>query len=154
MPATRIKKYLDDNNVKYSSILHPETMTAMENSFASCVHPQNIAKVVIIKAPEKLFMVVLGANHHIDLQLLSKSLNKSPLAIAKESEFQEIFPDCEVGAMPPFGNIYGLEVLMSDDLLNDENIVFNAGNHHELVEISIKDYQDLIQPKIIKTVND
>lgn len=153
MATLRLTNYLDNEGVKYKSIKHPESFTAMETSQISHLDPKNVAKTVIVRTPKRLLMIVLSANHHLDLDLLSKEINEPHLDLAKESEFATEFPDCETGAMPPFGNLYGMEVYVTDDLTKDKKITFNAGTHRELLEIDFKDFQALTHPKIIHVTN-
>jgi len=150
MPVKKLKEFLDKNNIKYVSIKHSLAYTAQEIASSAHIHGKEVAKTVIVKIDDKLAMTVLSANEKLDLDLLKKASGKSKVAIAGEKDFQKMFPDCAVGAMPPFGNIYGIEVFVSESLRNNNEIAFNAGSHTELIRLSYKDYEKLVGPKIVK----
>jgi Ala-tRNA(Pro) deacylase len=107
-----------------------------------------MAKVVMVKADGKMLMLVLPASYQIDMKKLKKVLKAKKVGIAKEKQFEELFPDCEVGAMPPFGNLYNLEVWADQVLTEGASIVFQAGNHIETVRIKYSDYARLVNPKV------
>jgi Ala-tRNA(Pro) deacylase len=107
-----------------------------------------MAKVVMVKADGKMIMLVLPASYQIDMKKLKKVLKCKKVSMAKEKQFEELFPDCEVGAMPPFGNLYNLEVWVDQVLAEDASIVFQAGNHIETVRIKYSDYARLVNPKV------
>jgi Ala-tRNA(Pro) deacylase len=94
-------------------------------------------------------MAILPASDKVDIDLLKDQLGVENVRIAYEQEFMDKFPDCEVGAMPPFGNLYGLDVYVAKSLTHDEEITFNACNHNELVKMSYRDYEKLVKPKIL-----
>jgi Ala-tRNA(Pro) deacylase len=107
-----------------------------------------LAKTVIVKVDHKMAMAVLPASYHIDLDKLAKAAGASKVILASEEEFGDLFTGCDVGSMPPFGNLYGLHVFVAKPLPDDEEIAFNAGSHTELVRLPYKDFERLVRPKI------
>jgi Ala-tRNA(Pro) deacylase len=144
----RLKDFLDKNNVKYQVAGHPEVYTAQEIAAALHVSGKELAKVVIIKAGDKFYMTVLPASWRIDMERLKGILKAKEIKLATEEEFESLFPDCEVGAMPPFGNLYGVDVYVDKALTEDEEIFFQSGNHIESIKMNYKDYSSLVKPKI------
>ena len=131
MPSRKLTEFLDNNKVKYVSITHSSAYTAMEIAALAHVPGKDLAKTVMIK-----------------MDLLKKAVGNENLRLATEQEFKDKFPDCEVGAMPPFGNLYSMEVYASSTLKEDEEIVFNAGSHTELIKLGYKDFENLVKPKV------
>lgn len=105
---------------------------------------------MIVKLDGKLVMAVLPAKFHVDFELLRKMAHAKTVALASEDEFKDRFPECETGAMPPFGNLYGIPVFADDSLENDKEIAFNAGTHRELIRMTWTDFKKLVQPKVIR----
>src|SRR5690606_18357047 len=99
--------------------------------------------------PSRLIMVVIPSDELIDIEWLKKEIDEPALTLATEHEFSDEFPDCEIGAMPPFGNLYNMEVIISDNLVKDGWIAFNAGNHSELIRLSFKDYEKMVHPRVL-----
>jgi Ala-tRNA(Pro) deacylase len=149
MPLKKLKDYLDSEKVKYESLAHYETYTSQETAQSARVPGRELAKTVIVKIDGKMAMAVLPASKKIDFNLL-KSAAGGTVELAAEQEFESIFPDCEVGAMPPFGNLYGMEVYVDEGLAQDEKIAFNACSHIELIKLSYKDFSRLAKPKVIR----
>lgn len=149
MPSKKLKEFLDSNNTRYITIQHSPAYTAHEIAATAHIHGKEFAKTVIINKDEKLAMAVLPANYHIDVEILKKATGAKSLTIASEQEFKDVFPECEIGAMPPFGNLYGLETFVEDSLAENKEIVFNAGTHKELIRISFDDFVKLVKPKIL-----
>jgi Ala-tRNA(Pro) deacylase len=149
MPVARkLKAYLDENKVSYHVLKHHERFTSPEIAEALHVPGQEMAKVVMLQTDGRLVMAVLPANHYVNLAAFAGVAKASVAVLATEEEFKETFPDCEVGAMPPFGNLYGLEVFVDRSLTGDESIVFEAGNHHEAVKLRFGDFERLVQPTV------
>lgn len=151
IPMTILKKledYLEKNRVRYEVGVHEMLYTAQEIAAALHVPGKEWAKVVMVKADGKMTMLVLPASYRVDTKKLKKVLNCKRLGISKEKDFEEIFPDCEVGAMPPFGNLYNLGVWVDQVLTEDEFIVFQAGSHVETLKIKYSDYAQLVNPKV------
>ena len=146
MPETRLKEFLDKEHVKYVSIDHSPAFTAQEIAAEAHVPGKELAKTVIVKIDGELAMVVVPASEHVLLANLREALGARTVELANEDEFKKAFPDCETGAMPPFGNLYGMKVFVSQALREDEEIAFNAGSHSELIRLTYADYERLVHP--------
>ena len=149
MPVKKLKAYLDENSVKYSVLKHSRAFTAQEVASSVHIKGKEVAKTVIVKVDGKLSMAVLPASYDVDLKLLKKVTGAKTIEIATEDEFKDLFPECEVGAMPPFGNLYGLDVYVAPGLAEDEHIAFNAGTHTELIQLSYSDFERLVKPIVL-----
>jgi Ala-tRNA(Pro) deacylase len=150
MPMKRLKEFLDTNNVKYITIRHSRAFTAQETATSAHIARKELAKTVMVKIDGKMAMAVLPASCNVDLELLKDVTNSSTIELADEKEFQDLFPDCEVGAMPPFGNLYQMEVFAAESLSEDEEFAFNAGTHRKLIKTSYKDFERLVEPNVAK----
>ena len=148
MPVERLRDFLDSNGVKYITIRHSPAFTAQEIAASAHIKGRELAKTVMVKIDGKLSMAIIPAQRMLDLEKLSKAAGGAEVEIAVEKEFIEAFPGCELGAMPPFGNIYGIDVFVALELTKDEEIVFNAGSHSELVRLSYVDFESLAMPKV------
>jgi Ala-tRNA(Pro) deacylase len=144
----RLKDYLEKNQIRYEGGVHEPVYTSQEIAATMHVPGKEWAKVVMVKADGKMTMLVLPASYRIDTKKLKKVLNCKRLGISKEKDFEELFPDCEIGAMPPFGNLYNLEVWVDQVLTEDEFIIFQAGSHVETLKIKYSDYAQLVNPKV------
>ena len=144
----RLEGYLKQNNVRYKTVKHPEVYTAQEIAAAMHIPGKELAKVVMVKAKERFIMVVLPGSWRVDFNKLKEVLNEKELRLANETEFKTLFPDCEAGAEPPFGNLYNIDTYVDRSLTGDELIFFNAGNHYESVEMTYRDYEKLVKPKV------
>jgi Uncharacterized conserved protein len=143
----RLIECLDDNKVRYEVLQHPEAVSAQRIAQAEHVKGRHHAKVVIVKAGDAHLMMVLPADHHIDLEKVEKAVGK-PVSLGKEQEFKSFFPDCAIGAMPPFGNLYGLPTYVDWDLAEQDYIVFEAGTHTDAIKMSYRDYEKIVKPKV------
>ena len=150
MPVQKLKEFLDSHNIKYVVISHSRAFTAQETAASAHVPVKELAKTVMVKMNGKMAMAVLPASCKVDFDLLKKDTGAATIEIANEKEFKDLFPDCEIGAMPPFGNLYGMEVFVTNSLTEDREIAFNAGSHRELVKLAYKDFERLVKPKIVK----
>jgi Ala-tRNA(Pro) deacylase len=150
MPVRKLKEFLDDKKVEYSSINHSRAYTARAAAETARVPAEEVAKTVMVKLDDRMAMVVLPAANEVDFDLLKKVSNATKVSLASELEFAHIFPDCELGAMPPFGHLYGLDVYVAAALAEDEKIFFSAGSHTELVGMSYDDFQGVARPKVAK----
>jgi Ala-tRNA(Pro) deacylase len=148
MPVKKLKEFLDANGVKYLTISHSKAFTAQEVAASAHIKGKDLAKTVIVKVEGKMAMVVVPASFHVDLSLLRETVGGAPVQLASEAEFRPLFPDCETGAMPPFGNLYGMDVFVAARLAEDEEIAFNAGSHTELVQMAYKDFERLVKPRV------
>lgn len=150
MPVKRLKEFLDTHTIKYITINHSRAFTAEETAKSAHIPKREFAKTVMIKIDGKISMCVLPASQRVNFDLLKKATELNKVELANEKEFKDIFPLCEVGAMPPFGNLYGMDVFVDENLSKDEEIAFNAGSHKELIMMSYKDFERLVKPKVIK----
>jgi Ala-tRNA(Pro) deacylase len=146
MSDTRLTNFLDQEHVKYVSIGHSPAFTAQEIAANAHIPGKELAKTVIVKVDGDLAMVVLPASEHVRMESLRKTLGAREVELADEDEFKKAFPDCETGAMPPFGNLYGMNVFVSQALREDDEIAFSAGSHSELIRLPYADYERLVQP--------
>jgi len=149
MPSKRLRHFLDSNEAHYTIMNHPVAFSALELSEVTHISGNLLAKSVIVKTPTKMLMCVIRATDVVDISLLKKALNQKDISLATEQDFGREFPDCEVGAMPPFGNLYEMDVYVSDVLAKDTEIYFNAGNHSEVIKLSYKEYDNLVHPKVL-----
>ena len=149
MPVKKLKEFLDQNAVKYVSITHSQAFTAQQVAASTHIPGQEMAKTVIVKFNDRLAMAVLPASYRVDLDRLHQLIGEK-VTLASEMEFKDEFPGCEVGAMPPFGHLYGMDTFVAARLAEDEEIAFNAGSHTEVIRMSFKDFQRLEQPKILQ----
>ena len=150
MPAKRLKQYLDDNGVFYTTIDHSPAYTAQETAHVAHISGNDIAKTVIAKVDGEMVMIVLPASDMVVLDFLEDALGNKHVEMATEAEFRDRFPECEVGAMPPFGNLFGMEVFVSERLTQESEITFNAGTHTELIQMSYGDFEQLVKPRVIR----
>jgi Ala-tRNA(Pro) deacylase len=148
MPVQKLKDYLDAQNVKYVAIQHSPAYTAQEIAASAHVRGKELAKTVMVTLDGRLAMVVLPASRKVGFDSLCQASGADNVQLASEQAFRDMFPDCEVGAMPPFGNLYNMEVFVSRLLSHDEEIAFNAGSHTELIRMSYKDFERLAEPKV------
>jgi Ala-tRNA(Pro) deacylase len=149
MLAPKLRNYLDQQKVWYRTINHTPAYTAPEIAALAHVPGKELAKTVIVKIDGKLAMFVEPANIKINLKEFQKFLGAKKVELASEYEFEDRFPECETGAMPPFGNLYDMDVYVEDTLTEDEHIAFNGGSHSDLIEMSYKDFAKLVKPKVI-----
>lgn len=146
--SARIKQYLDENNIDYQTAEHPLAYTAAEVAESQHIRGKQMIKSVIVKSDETFIMCVLPAIHMIDFEKLQNVLEKENLRLAEEEELYKLFPEYEIGAEPPFGHLYGLKVYADKILENEEEIVFNAGTHKDVVKLKFRDYKRLSDPII------
>lgn len=149
MPVAKLKEFLDNHQIKYVCFLHSPAYTSQEIAETAHVSGKQLAKTVIIKIDHQLAMVVIPASEHVNMERVKNALNLSSVELAKEGEFKNKFPGCELGAMPPFGNLYDVPVFISSQLSRFDHILFNAGSHAELMQLAYADFERLVKPKII-----
>ena len=149
MPMKKVKKFLDENGIKYVLISHSPAYNAQEIATSSHIPGRELAKTVIFKKDGKMTMAVLPAPYKIDFCKLKQKLSATSTELATEDEFMYHFPDCAIGAMPPFGNLYEMEVYVDESLTKDEEIAFNAGTHTELIKLNYADYAKLVKPIVL-----
>jgi Ala-tRNA(Pro) deacylase len=149
MPAAKLKEFLDRNAVRYKTITHSKAFTAQEVAASAHVPGREMAKTVIVRLDGAMAMAVLPTSRRVDLDELREATGAKRVSLCNEHEFRNTFPGCEVGAMPPFGNLYGLEVYVAEDLREDEEIAFNAGSHTELIRMRYEDFERLVKPRVL-----
>jgi Ala-tRNA(Pro) deacylase len=149
MPVQRLQEFLDEHKVKYVVISHSRAFTTQEIAAATHIPGKELAKAVILEIDGTLAMAVVPGSQKVDLDLLRDAVGAQEVRLAKESAFKERFPECDLGAMPPFGNLYGMPVYVADSLRDDEEIAFNAGSHTQLVKMSYRDFERLVQPRVM-----
>ncbi len=152
MTTAKLRNLLDQEHVRYITIQHSPAYTAQEIAASAHISGKELAKTVIAKVDGKLTMLVLPASYQVNLQHLSDKLGTKNVELASENEFENAFPECELGAMPPFGNLYNMDTYVDKSLEKDEEIAFNAGNHSELIKLAYKDFVRLVQPEIINII--
>ena len=145
----RVTEFLDKSAIPYEVKEHPPTFTAQEMAAVEHEPGQYVAKPVIIKADGEVMMRVLSACYKIDLGALKGQLGAQSVELVDEKEIGEIFSDCELGAEPPFGNLYDLPTLMDEALETDDHITFQAGTHDKSIRMSMDDYRKLVKPKVL-----
>jgi Ala-tRNA(Pro) deacylase len=145
----RLQQFLDQHGVAFTHTVHPLAYTAREVAAAEHLPPKEVAKAVVFVAEAGYRMAVVPANKVVDFQELRTALGFVHARLATEKEIEQIFPDCELGAMPPFGNLYGVPVYMDSSLLEDEVIAFNAGTHRDVVHMRLEDFRRLADPSIV-----
>ncbi len=149
MHLTKVKEFLDANAVKYVVISHSKAYTAQGIAAVSHISGKELAKTVVVKLDGALAMAVLPASYQVDLQALRRATGVQTAELASEREFKQHFSDCETGAMPPFGNLYGIPVYVDETLTEDREIAFNAGSHHELIRMAYSDFERLVGPEVM-----
>lgn len=149
MPISRLTDYLDEHGKKYVVIKHSEAFTAQEVAASAHIPGKEMVKTVMVKADGDMKMVVLPSTHNVDFESIKEALDVEEVELASEDEFESLFPDCELGAMPPFGNFYEIDTLVGEALTEGDVIAFNAGTHKEVVRLAYKDYEELVQPTIL-----
>lgn len=152
MPAMTLKAFLDSRNVKYLSIRHSMAFTAAEVAASVHVKGRDFAKTVIVKIDGAMAMLVLPATRRLVLHDLREMLGNDHIRLATEAEFKGAFPDCEIGAMPPFGNLYGMPVYVAASLADEREIAFNAGTHSEVIQMAYEDFEQLTNPMVLDFV--
>ena len=144
----KLRAMLDEAKVSYEVYTHPVAYTAQEIAEKQHVSGKELAKVVMLEVDDQLIMGVLPGNLKVHVNRAKASLRASSVRLATEDEFTARFPECEIGAMPPFGNLFGLKVVVDPALEKDEYIYFNAGNHVQTVRMKYKDFAELVKPQV------
>ncbi len=150
MPLTQLMRFLDDNDVAFETISHVQAFTAQEIAQVAHVPGKEVAKTVLVKLDGTLAMVVLPAPDRVSPERLRDATGAHEVELASEADFEDRFPGCEVGAMPPFGNLWGLTVFVDERLREDEQIAFNAGTHTELVRLAYGDFERVVEPVVAR----
>lgn len=148
MPAKSLIDFLDKNHVKYVTIRHSIAYTAQQVAESAHIPGNELAKTVMVKLDGRMAMAVLRGPDKVDLDLLRGAAGAGKAELASEEEFQGLFPKMDLGAMPPFGNLYDMPVYVETSLARDEKIAFNAGSHSELIQLAYEDFSRLVKPKV------
>ncbi|MBN2039915.1 MAG: YbaK/EbsC family protein [Spirochaetes bacterium] len=149
MKCEKVRNYLDENHIPYQTITHFRTYSAQQTAHSVHRHGKELAKPIIVKVNGRPIMVVVTANQKVNLTFLKKIFSTIDVELASETDIMKLFPDCECGAMPPFGKFYGMDELISEDLTKDDMIYFNAGNHTELIGMKYSDFAEIIHPRVV-----
>jgi Ala-tRNA(Pro) deacylase len=144
-----LAKFLDDKKIRYVRISHSPAYTAQEIAASAHIPGREVAKTVVVKIDGKMHLVVTCASCQVDLEQLKRAVGAHKVSLASEDEFRGLFPECELGAMPPFGNLFDMQVFVSEELTEDDEIAFNAGSHTELVRMSYHDFARLVEPTVL-----
>ncbi len=150
MALKKLTDYLDRHQIEYIVIRHSVAYNAQRIAATTHIPGKEIAKTVIVKIDGRLAMAILPASYLIRLDWLKEATGSKNVSIASEMEFKNRFPDCEIGAMPPFGNLYDMEVYVAESLTEDEEICFNAGTHVELIRMFYADFERLVEPVVLR----
>ena len=144
----KLQKFLKKHKVSYEVLVHPEAYTSCEITEAEHVSGKEVAKVVMAKGEGEDAMFVVPSHHTLDLLKLKTALGTENIRIEEEREFQELFPDCEVGAMPPLGKLYHLPCFVDQSLKEGDSVTFNAGTHRESIQISTEDFLRIVKAQV------
>ena len=150
MPVKKLKQFLDREDVKYVLVSHSAAYTAQEIAASAHISGYELAKTVVVKLDGKVALAVLPASFRVELKALQKAVSAKQANLASEQEFRGMFPECELGAMPPFGNLYELPVYADESLGQHKEIAFNAGSHTELIKLSYRDFERLVNPRVLR----
>lgn len=149
MPIPReIKVFLDSHHVDYEHLTHAQVFTTPEVAETQHVSGKEVAKTVMVMADHQLVMAVVPANPRLDVEKLGQLLGASSVRLAEEEEFEKVFPGCEPGAMPPFGNLYQLPVWLDVSFTEQPEILLNAGTHTDSLRMRYQDFERLVEPSI------
>lgn len=154
MPVRRLKEFLDKNGIHYELINHPRAFTAAAVGRLAHIPVQEVAKVIVVRIDGQLSLAVIPGSRQLDLHTLQMALKATDVNLVSEHDFGKVFPDCELGAMPPFGALYGFPVYVDEELSRDEEIAFNAGSHKELVRLAYEDFERLEHPSVLRICTD
>jgi Ala-tRNA(Pro) deacylase len=144
----KLENYLRDNQVPFKEQHHPRAVSAQEVAASEHIPGRMLAKTVMVLADEEMVMLALPATYQVDLEMAAAALGVDETRLAQEEEFADTFSDCEVGAMPPFGNLYGVPVYVERTLAEDETIVFRSGTHTQTMSVSYSDFERLVEPTV------
>ncbi len=150
MPINRLKEFLDSNSIKYISVFHSHAYTAQEVAASAHIPGRKLAKTVMVKIDGKMAMAVLSASDKVDFSLVQEAAGVDKVELASELEFADQFSGCEIGAIPPFGNLYDMQVIVDEKLTEQTEIVFNAGSYTELITLHYEDFKRLVKPCVAR----
>lgn len=147
MKERKIIRALKQNHIPYDIVVHSQTFSSMKTAQATHTKGKEFAKPIMVNVDGKMMMAVLPANYSLDLKRIKESMGAKTVELATEAEFSPIFSDSVIGAMPPMGNLYGMEVIMDKDMIDDDEICFNACNHQEIIRMKFSDYRRMVHPR-------
>ncbi len=150
MACDKLLTYLDEHGIPYERISHPQAYSAQETADRARIPGREFAKTVMVKLDGALAMAVMPAPEKVNFTLLQQAADADTVSLATESDFKSVFPDCDLGAMPPFGNVYDLAVFVSGSLGEAERIAFPAGTHTELLSMAYADFEQLVKPRVAR----
>lgn len=150
MPVKALTEFLDDHHVKYVTIKHSLAYTAQQIAHSAHIPGKELAKTVMVKLDGRMVMAIVRGPDRVDLERLRAVSRAEKAELANEDEFRGMFPGVDPGAMPPFGNLYGMPVYVDERLAADEVIAFNAGTHSELIELAYADFERLVEPRVAR----
>lgn len=145
----RLRSFLDRERIPYQTLRHPPDFTAQETAAHTRTPGREFAKVVVVHVDGLPAMAVLPAHHRLDLAKLASELGAKDVELCREDELRKLFEDCEVGAEPPFGNLYGMPVFLSRAMADDLHVTFNAGSHEDVVRMPFVEYVKAVRPRIM-----
>lgn len=149
MSLQKLMDFLDEQKVKYVAVTHSPAYTAQEIAAAAHIPGKEMAKTVMVKIDGEMAMVVLPASMKVDFNRLLDATGAQEVELAQEREFKGLFPGCDVGAMPPFGNLFGIRTFVAEELTEDEEIAFNAGSVTEVIRLAYRDFERLVKPRVL-----
>ncbi len=150
MPAQALTNYLDAHHIRYTTLEHSPAYTAQEVAESAHIRGHRLAKTVILNIDNNLSMFVLPASCRVDLEALKQSIKSFKLEICSEQLFENLFPSCEMGALPPFGNLYGMGVYIAESLTREADITFCSGSHSALIQMDYQDFKRLVEPLVVE----
>lgn len=150
MPAETLTQYLEENEVNFQIVRHERAFTAQEAAAAAHIPGDAVAKAVMVIVDGEMGMAVLPASYRVNLDLLKDQLDADQVRMATEKEFKDRFPDCDVGALPPFGNLYGIPIYAEERLSKQIDLAFCGGTHTELIRMPFEDFKRLAEPTILE----
>lgn len=149
MVVQKLKAFLDAQKVKYVVISHSPAYTAQEVAALAHIPGKEMAKTVMVKVDSEMVLVVLPASMKVDFARLLDATGAQEVELAKEKEFKHLFPGCDLGAMPPFGNLFGLRTFVAEELTEDDFIAFNAGSLTDVIKLEYREFERLVQPRVL-----
>jgi Ala-tRNA(Pro) deacylase len=143
-------RYLDSNKVEYRVKEHAPAYSAHDVAVSTLVSERELAKAILVSVDGRFWMTVLRTDHRVNTQMIKRAFGAKQVHLAHEEDLESFFPDCQIGAMPPLGNLYGLPVMVDESLAEDEEIVFNACTHTRVIRMKFKDFKELVKPVILQ----
>lgn len=143
-------RYLDSNKVEYRVKEHAPAYSAHDVAVSTLISERELAKAILVSVDGRFWMTVLRTDHRVNTQMIKRAFGAKQVHLAHEEDLESLFPDCQIGAMPPLGNLYGLPVMVDESLAEDEEIVFNACTHTRVIRMKFKDFKELVKPVILQ----